>query len=201
MDFTKDGKLKVGNTTLSSLVKITVPDYDWELPEIHSSSPITIPMYNSVSSIINWLERGINIDFCNKEDADKVFFFVLEYNRFAEKENKKIDNIDDQYKLVYKAQEKLFRMIGYKNCVEKRKADDEIPFKHNLYKGIKREGNEQVSTSYKNPFMTKNNKTFTNKGKKETAPFQDGIFAYDIFGANPDISIAEANMYKDIELS
>jgi aspartyl/asparaginyl-tRNA synthetase len=201
MEFTKEGMLKVGSTTLATPVKIRIPDYGYELPEIHSSSPIPLPMYNPVAHIINWLERGINIEFCTKEDADKVFFFIIEYNRFAEAENKNIENVDDQYKLAIKAQEKLFKMIDYKNYIEKKKADGDIPFKHSqhLFKGIKKRSSEQVSTSYKSPFI-KNRKDGAKKKQFYTPPSPDEIFAYDIFSPSPDINVIENDMYKDVDL-
>jgi hypothetical protein len=69
------GEFLVGKTKLSTLIEIRIPEYGYDLPEIHSSSPIPLPMYASVANVINWLERGINVEFCNIKDRDRVFFF------------------------------------------------------------------------------------------------------------------------------
>jgi hypothetical protein len=63
MEFNRNGGLKVGNTLLSTPMRIRIPEYGYELPEINSSSPIPIPMYTSVANIINWLDMGINVEF------------------------------------------------------------------------------------------------------------------------------------------
>jgi hypothetical protein len=201
MELTKEGKLKVGNTTFSSLFRIRIPEYGYELPEIHSSSPIIMPMYNSTANIMNWLEREIYIEFCNKEDAERVFFFIMEYNRFAESENKKIDNLDEQYKIASKAQMRLFKIIDYKHYIEKKKADEEIPFKRNLFKGIKRPNIDgQISSSYKNPFM-KRGKEGVKKRQRVLPTTPDDIFAYDLFKPSPDVNIVEADLYKEIDFN
>jgi hypothetical protein len=201
MEFSKDGKLKVGNTTFSSLFQIRIPEYGYELPEINSSSPIIMPMFNSVANIINWLERGIYVEFHDKKDAEKIFFFIMEYNRFAEGENKKIDNIDDQYNIAANAQMRLFKIIDYKHYVEKMKADEEIPFKHNPFKGIKKHSDkEQISSSYKNPFV-KRVKQGIKKKQQLNLPVPDDIFAYDLFKPSPDMNIVEADIYKDIDFN
>jgi hypothetical protein len=201
MEFTKEGKLKVGNTTFSSIFQIRIPEYGQELPEIHSSSPIIMPMYNSVANIMNWLEREIYIEFCNKEDAEKVFFFIIEYNRFAVSENKKIDNIEEQYKIASKAQDRLTAILDYRHYIEKKKADEEIPFKNNLFKGIKRnKGKEQISSSYKNPFI-KRGKEGMKKKQRVSQVSPDDIFAYDLFKPSPDVDIVERDPYKDIDFT
>jgi hypothetical protein len=200
MEFTTDGEYKVGNTTSSTPIQIRIPEYGYELPEINSSSPIPIPIYTSVANIINWLDRGINVEFCDKKNAEKVFFFILEYNRYAENENKKIDNIDEKYKVASNAQTVLFRMIDFKNYTEKKKADEEIPFKHNLFKKNKNQQSSQFTSSYNNPNMKRNNQINSDNKPNETlSPLE--ITAYDIFSPSHEINIIESDPFKDINFT
>jgi hypothetical protein len=197
MEITPNGDFKVGNTTLKSPIMIRILDYGWDLPEIHSSSPIGIPTYTSVANIINWLERGIDVEFCNKKiDMERVFFFLLEYNRFAEEENKKIDAIENHYRIASNAQARLYRTLDYNNFIEKRKADEKIPFKKNLTKKIKQKKNSIVS-SYRNPYMEKQNQ----KGQRtsdESNPTES--YAYDVFAPLHDSIQPEISSFKDVEL-
>jgi hypothetical protein len=197
MEFTKTGEFKVGNTTLSTPIQITIPVYGYELPEIHSSSPIPIPIYTKVANIINWLERGITVEFCERESVEKVFFFIMEYNRYVQEENKKIDDIENHYRLALKAQEKLYRTIDFKNYIENKRATEEIPFKKNIFKGIKKKSTD----SFTNPFY-KRNKREPSKSQKDH--YEDSItpgdvYAFDIFAPIQDI-IVEKTRFDEVEL-
>jgi hypothetical protein len=205
MDFTNAGEFKVGNTTLSTPIRIRVPEYGHELPEIHSSSPIPMPMYTELRHIINWLDRGIDIDFCgSKENLEKVFYFILEYNRFVQEENKKIEDIDRQYRPALNAQDKLYRMIDYKSFIESKKARQEVPFKKNIYKGIPHNGEGIDATqSYKNPFFKRKNKP---KGPLPQVPYEEPItpgevHAYDIFAPLQDALAIEQSRFDDEDLN
>jgi hypothetical protein len=205
MDFTESGIFKVGNTTLSTPIRIRIPEYGYELPEIHSSSPIPMPMYTKLENIINWLDRGIDIDFCgSKENLEKVFYFVLEYNRFIQEENKKITDLNDHYRPALNAQERLYRMIDYKSFVETKKAKNEVPFKKSLYKGIPHSGEGiDVTQSYKNPFLKKKNKS---KGPLSQVPYEEPIapeetHAYDIFSSLRDTLTIEHSRFDDVDLN
>jgi hypothetical protein len=196
MKITNEGDFKVGNTKLSTPILIRIPEYGHELPEIHSSSPISLPMYAAVAHIINWLERDIGVEFCNPKDMERVLFFLLEYNRFAQEANKKIDDIEQQYKIVMKAQSNLYRTLDFNNYVETRKAKEEIPWKKNLYKGSSQIKNN--ISSYKNPFMEKR----TNKGQNTKQEYYNpgDSFAYDIFAPVADSVSPEKNSFNDVEL-
>jgi hypothetical protein len=199
MEITSDGEFKVGNTKLSTPIMIRVPDYGYELPEIHSSSPISLPMYTSVANIINWLERGIDVEFCNKRiDMERVFFFILEYNRFVKDENKNIDDIDKQYKIANVAQSRLYQRLDFNNMKEKKEADVNIPFKKNLFK--KKIGkNRGIASSYRNPYNENKDKK---QQKANTGPFNpNDVYAYDAFAPMQDIIKSEYTSFDDVELS
>jgi hypothetical protein len=96
---------------------------------------------------------------------------------------------------------RLFKILDYKNYIDKKKADEEIPFKHNLFKGIRRHNSsEQISSSYKNPF-TKWGKEGLKKKHYVPTRTPDDIFAYDLFKPSPDVNIVEADAFKDIDFT
>jgi hypothetical protein len=202
MEFTDNGLLKVGNTTLSTPIQIRIPVYGYELPEINSSSPISMPIYTSVSNIINWIERGIDVEFSDLKDREKVFFFVLEYNRFVQKENKKIEDPDRQLRPATNAEQNLFKRIDYTSYINKKEADGMIPFKRKPFKGIiKSENKGQVSSSYKNPGIKDKLFGRTMAGKKE-APVvtPDESRAYDLFIPSLEIGVIGKGQFDNIEL-
>jgi hypothetical protein len=202
MEFTDNGLLKVGKTTLSTPVQIRIPVYGYELPEINSSSPIPMPMYTSVSNIINWLERGIDVEFSDNKDREKVFFFVLEYNRFVLKENKKIEDPDKQLRPATNAEQNLFKRIDFTSYINKKEADGMIPFKRKPFKGkVKPENKGQVSTSYKNPNIK--NKLFGGiaAGIREAAIVTpEESRAYDLFTPSLETGVIGKGQFDNIEL-
>jgi hypothetical protein len=201
MEITEKGEFKVGNTKLSTPIMIRIPDYGYELPEIHSSSPIPLPMYTQVANIINWLERGIDVEFCNKRiDMERVFFFILEYNRFVKEENKKIDDIDRQYKLANIAQSRLYQRLNFDNVKEKRKADEDIPFKRKLFKNnLNKNNSNGIQSSYRNPYIDKQNKTKENLVLETINPHDS--YAYDVFTPLQDMIQMESSLFNDVELT
>jgi hypothetical protein len=206
MEFNDKGEFKVGNTTLSTPIKIRIPEYGYELPEIHSSSPISMPIYVKVAYIINWLERGINIDFCgDKGSTERVFFFVMEYNRYVQEENKKIEDIESHYRPALNAQARLYRTIDFKNYLETKKENETIPFKVNPFKGIP-SNNEAGSNNdndriYQNPLKSKNKKSKdVLKVPYEKPITPDEVYAYDAFEPIREAFIAEHNEFDDVEL-
>jgi hypothetical protein len=189
MAFDENGVFRVGKTTLDTPLQITIPAYDYELPEINSSSPIIMPMYVPLKYIINWLERGIYIDFTKKEsDAEKVLYFILEYNQFAVNYNKKIKGRNGEpLKIAYNAQNMLCKMFNYSELLIKKKEAGEIPFKFNRYKGINHseENKERM-------------KQRISKAKSIENVVNNAVHAYDIFAPDIPIEIPEYENFKDI---
>jgi hypothetical protein len=199
MEFTKNGSFKVGNTTLQTPIQIRIPEYGYELPEIHASSPLSMPIYTAVANIINWLERGIAVEFCDSKNAERVLFFIMEYNRFAREENKKIENAEEHYKIALNAQNILYSQINYKHDLIERSADEKVPFGSNLYKGIKKSRENDKISLYKNPFMRKNKNTNEPSKKKDITPLKPGdVYAFDVFSIDPETLTIEAEEYPDI---
>jgi hypothetical protein len=187
-------KFIVGNIKLCTPIKIRIPDYGHDLPEIHSSSPISIPTYASVGNIINWLERGINIEFCNKEqDADRVLLFIMEYNKTASEENKKIKDANGRFNLALNAQDRLFRSLNFNRIVEKRKIDDAIPFKRKIYKSSRNDGSS-ISVSYNNPLINKKIPI------REEMKKPNEVRAFDIFSPSGEMLISLPSVYDNIDV-
>jgi hypothetical protein len=191
MAFDAAGVFKVGNTTLNSSFKVTIPAYDIALPEINSSSPVIMPITVSASIIINWLERGIYVEFADGASvAEKLLFFLLEYNRYALTENKNIKNASPPYIIAYNAQNMLTRMLNHVEVREKIRKEDEVPFKRRLYKGI--------------PHSTENKALLAQKGSsgkgktKESTALED-LHAYDIFAPQEDEEVpGDTNVFSTI---
>lgn len=80
---------KVGNTTFDSMFQINMPfNYGEAVPECHTHCPITTFFYASVSDIVNYINRGLRVNLKDDSDAEKIFFFLTEYNKMASKYNK-----------------------------------------------------------------------------------------------------------------
>jgi hypothetical protein len=203
MEFTSDGRFKVGDTTLKSPMRIRIPDYGHELPEIHATSPLSMPIYTSAANVVNWLERGIIVEFCNSKDAERLFFFLMEYNRFVKEENKKIESIDGQYRLALKAQKILYSEINYKSNVDEKEINGKVPFISTHYKGIRKDVPHDDANIRRNPFMRKNKKANGLNNDKEKNPVltPGSVYAFDVFSTNPETLFIEPEDFPDIDLT
>jgi hypothetical protein len=201
MEFTKDGGFKVGETTLKTPIKVRVPDYGYELPEIHASSPLSMPVYTPMANVINWIERGINVEFCDAKGAEKTFFFIMEYNRFAKEENKKIESPEDQYRLVLNAQNRLYRELNFKHNENEKKVEESVPFISSLYKGNKQTSSENnsIRSSYNNPYINKSKPSKKKqKAIKERQLSPTNVRAFDMFVPKPDSLLVDPDTFVDI---
>ena len=81
--FDSDGNFCVGTTTIETMFKVSVLDYNAPLPEVHAVGPLVTPQNVKVAYILNWIERGLCVDFENKSDEEKLLYFVLEYNKYV----------------------------------------------------------------------------------------------------------------------
>lgn len=82
---------KVGDTTFESIFQINLPyNYGDPVPECHSHCPISHFFYASVARIINFINRGLIVNLKDDNDAEKIFFFLTEYNKQAAKYNREL---------------------------------------------------------------------------------------------------------------
>jgi hypothetical protein len=199
MDITKDGGFKVGNTTLQTPLKIRITDYGYELPEINASTPLSMPIYAKAAFIINWLERGINVEFADIKSEERLFFFITEYNRFANEENKKIDNVENHYKLALNAQERLYKELDFKHVLKIKKEIQSSPFEMKLYKGIPKTSPNRVDKDIKKDSLKKSKSSKNIKAVYKDRPVGPGdSHAFDIFSQNPETLLIEKDAFPDI---
>jgi hypothetical protein len=190
-------EFEVGNLVLSTPIKIRIPDYGYDLPEINSSSPISIPIYASVANIINWLERGISIEFCNKDvDGNRVLLFVTEYNKFASENNKNIKDVDKQHRLALNAEDRLRRMMDFSYFQKKKKTEEAIPFKKRIFKKPKN-SSAVISSSYQDASVNKYFRPSRNGNINNTRE----VRAYDIFAPDGETLISPPSIYDNIQLN
>lgn len=190
MGFNSNGDFIVGNTTLDSLITVTVDDYVADLPEVHSSGPIITPMSIEVRTIINWIERGLHVQFTNNKDAEKLLFFVMEYNKYAEQANaaNKSDIEIKPLKLASNAQSYLIKKLHWQET-KVQSEDESYNSDNNPFQ--KRTHSIKMQLAQDAPYT---NASVQNKFKKKTestvqlSRSPDEVRMYDIFSqtAQPD---------------
>ena len=196
--FDSDGNFCVGNTTLDTMFKVSVMDYGVSLPEVHATGPLITPQSVRVSAIINWIERGLCVDFVSKSDEEKVLYFVLAYNKYAKEVNNEAQSV--KYKLALVAQKWLILDLHWQGKLDdtKRSETSANPF-------VKR----QHVNSYNQPKAVYNNDTIRAKfsKKKKENQFQDAIKSqleshdYDIFSSQPqDLDEMGNPLMNDMDL-
>lgn len=124
---------------------------------------------------------------------------MVEYNIFAQKENKKIENPDEQYKVAAKAEQNLFRRIDYTNNIESRKSEEKIPFKKRPFKGVVQKKEAGLS-SLDEPHQSKRKKGFPTVNPEETALKPGDVRAYDLFAPLPEMALINKSQFDDLEL-
>lgn len=115
-------EFKVGETTFESIFKINMPfNYGDPVPECHSHCPITTFFYASIAQIINFINRGLRVNLENEADAEKIYFFLTEYNKQAAKYNREIG---EEANPIASDAEKFFLLkLSYKIAKEDEKDD------------------------------------------------------------------------------
>lgn len=124
--FDEKNEFTVGNTKLSTPFRVTIPDYGYELTEINSSSPISIPSYFKAEYIVNWIERGLHVQFASVKEEEKLFFFLLEYNNYAKEYNASVGTTELPYTPVTLAY--MSKQLKYKEVVETVEQNADNPF-------------------------------------------------------------------------
>ena len=119
--FDSKGEFCVGDTTIQTTFRVKVNDYEVELPEIHAFGPTGFQDIR-LAYIINWVERGIIVEFENIKEEEKATFFIIEYNKYAKQVN------DEEGKVVYRlalvAQNWLIRDLHWEERIQGAKQSD-----------------------------------------------------------------------------
>lgn len=154
--------LKLGDTTFKTSFKVTVPDYGAPIPEAHTTSPIINPIRMKLYIISNLIERGLHVQFVDKQDVEKMYFFIKLYNETAAKINKEAQETLNPLALEtenYLAKKLRFHIHKDNTEIEKEIKPDN-PFKQQykipkVYKSTNVYNNENIINKLKG----KNNKS------------------------------------------
>jgi hypothetical protein len=191
--FDNNGDFIVGNTTLETSYDVTVGDYGVPLPEVHSTSPMIYPMGVKVKTIINWIERGLHVDFVNQKDKENVMYFVLEYNSYSKSVNEKNNKMI--LKPAKRCQDTLMRSLNWNLKQEEQKAEttsknpfiSKIKFDHRAYDRSLAESSETSSTVLSRINKKKNpTKTIHLDNKRPTDVKLYDMYSNDAFMLVPD---------------
>ncbi len=172
---------KVGNTTFSSCYFITIPDYDVPIPECHSSGPIIDPICVPLSTIVNFIERGLHPQFKDNSKCESIYYFLIEYNEIARKINSEAGEVLNP--IAQKAEDYFKLKLGYIESVNKHKEEleKENPFK----KKIVTSNSDAIGAKYSNNSIT--NRLFKKK-QKDKKPVPHDYKLYDMFSMPESIS-------------
>ena len=84
-------KFKLGDTTFDSMFSINLPyNYGESVPECHSHCPIPYYFMQPLYNIVNMINRGLKVQFENEDETERVYLFLVEYNRVARNYNKQL---------------------------------------------------------------------------------------------------------------
>lgn len=198
--FDADGNFCVGTTTIETMFRVTVLDYNVPLPELHCTGPIISPQNVKVAYIINWIERGLCVEFEKKEDEEKLLYFVLAYNKYA----KDVNDLEQKsvLKLALASQKWLILDLHWTNKIDTEISKND-PTKVNPFaKRVHRNSYVAQKAVYNNDTI----KAKFSKKKKENQ-LQDALkhqlesHDYDIFASTPqDIDEIGNPMMSDMDL-
>lgn len=183
---------KIGNTSLQTMFYITIPDYGAPIPECHSHGPISIPFMQPVYNIVNMINRGLHVQ-PSLEDSEKIYLFLIEYNREARRINKEVG--EEINPVATEAEDYFFNKMKFKYGKEyKEENKDENPF-------VKTSNIMIKSSNILNSNTIQN--TFKTRKPKDNKKYQERIHKmYDIFSSpeymDPDGNLID-NMMKKID--
>ena len=140
---------KVGNTSFKSHYFITIPDYDVLIPECHSSGPIINPICVSLTTIVNFIERGLHPQFKDESKCESIYYFLVEYNAMAKKINAEAGEMLNP--VAQKAEEYFLLKLNYKESVAKQK--ENIENANPFTKKIVKKNSDLIKTGYSNEYI------------------------------------------------
>ena len=152
-------EFKVGNTTFSSHYFITIPDYGVPIPECHSTGPIINPICVSLTTILNFIERGLHPQFKDETKCESIYYFLVEYNDAARKINNEAGEILNP--IAQKAEDYFLMKLNSKEAMvrQRERAESNNPFT----KKIVKTNSDIVGSGYSNEYIA-------NKFKKKKNP-------------------------------
>jgi len=187
-------EFKVGNTTFESIFQMNLPyNYGDAVPECHSHCPISAFFYASIPQIINFINRGLCVNLKDDNDAEKIYFFLTEYNKQAARYNKELG--EEANPLALEAEKFFLNKLRHVIKVDQDndKLENSNPFNMQIAPPSRR-GNVIKSSSIQNAFKSLNKKNKHNRanGIDTRAPEEHKM--YEIFNSpnlvSPDGKIA-----------
>ena len=171
MENVETTEFRVGNTTFNSHYFITIPDYGVQIPECHSSGPIINPICVSLTTILNFIERGLHPQFKDETKCESIYYFLVEYNNAARKINNEAGEILNP--IAEKAEDYFLTKLNSKEALtrQRERAESNNPFTKKI---IKTNSDIIGSSGYSNEYISnkfKKKKPMSNKYvDKRTAP-------------------------------
>lgn len=190
---------KIGNTDFNTRFFITVPDYGVSIPECHSSGPIIYPINCRLTDIINMIERGIHVQFEDKDAPERIYFFLKKYNEVATEVNNRCGQ--DLNPIIITSLEYMKLKLNYiDNSKEKEKEKDTSnPFTKQILttSSNKYKGNKYTNESIANRFKRNKKKTIENKPASEHKMFE--MFADSSFvGEDGSLNTGDTEIFSSV---
>lgn len=197
---------KIGNTDFNTRFFITVPDYGVSIPECHTSGPIIYPVNRPLTDIINMIERGIHVQFEDKDAPERIYFFLKKYNEVAIEVNNRCGQ--DLNPIITTSLEYIKLKLNFIDNSKDKEVDASNPFTKRILttSSNKYKGNRYTNESIANRFKRNKKKTIENKPASEHKMFE--MFADSTFvgedgslntGDTEIFSPVMPNFYEDIE--
>ena len=155
-------EFKVGNTTFDSHFFITIPDYGVPIPECHTTGPIIYPVCVALTTIVNFIERGLHPQFKDERKCESIYYFLVEYNRVANELNNKAGEILNP--LAQKAEDYFLTKLNSSEALlkQKERAESNNPFT----KKIVKTNSDLIGSGYTNEYIANKFKKKNNNPKK-----------------------------------
>jgi hypothetical protein len=199
-------EFKIGNTDFNTRFFITVPDYGVSIPECHTSGPIIYPVNRPLTDIINMIERGIHVQFEDKDAPERIYFFLKKYNEVATEVNNRCGQ--DLNPIITTSLEYIKLKLNFIDNSKDKEVDTSNPFTKRILTTSSNEykGNRYTNESIANRFKRNKKKIVENKPASEHKMFE--MFADSTFvgedgslntGDTEIFSPVMPNFYEDIE--
>lgn len=199
-------EFKIGNTDFNTRFFITVPDYGVSIPECHTSGPIIYPISVQLTDIINMIERGIHVQFEDKDAPERIYFFLKKYNEVATEANNRCGQ--DLNPIITTSLEYIKLKLNFIDNSKDKEEDESNPFTKRILttSSNKYKGNRYTNESIANRFKRNKKKTIEDKPASEHKMFE--MFADSTFvgedgslntGDTEIFSPVMPNFYEDIE--
>jgi hypothetical protein len=117
--------------SFNSPVLVRIPEYDVYIPEIRRNGPIMSYIALKVKQVVNIIDRGLNVEFKDRNVQKETLALVKQYTILANEENERVGK--PIYKVPINAQNTLVRDLNLKEEIRVRREVGEDPWKGRGY--------------------------------------------------------------------